>query len=288
MKSIKIFLAIPALLSLTYSPAQVKNAKTEAVKIYGNCGMCETTIEEAGHLKKVAEVDWDKDTKMATLVYDTIKTNREEILKRIALAGYDSEAFLAPDDAYASLPGCCQYDRGEKSNLGTSEEMEDHAVHHNGTQGATTGALPQAANQLQSVFDGYFELKDALVKSDADLASEKASGLVTAINGVDMSKLSEDEHTALMGAMKDLKTAAGDIAETTDLADQRDYFMALSGKMYALQKSAKQDTPVYYQHCPMANDGKGAHWLSKENAIKNPYYGSAMLTCGKTVETIER
>jgi hypothetical protein len=37
----------------------------------------------------------------------------------------------------------------------------------------------------------------------------------------------------------------------------------------------------------MFNDGKGANWLSKENAIKNPYYGSSMLSCGKTTETIK-
>ena len=37
----------------------------------------------------------------------------------------------------------------------------------------------------------------------------------------------------------------------------------------------------------MANGGKGANWLSKENAVKNPYYGSQMLTCGSTVETIK-
>jgi hypothetical protein len=28
------------------------------------------------------------------------------------------------------------------------------------------------------------------------------------------------------------------------------------------------------------------HWLSSEKAIKNPYYGSAMLTCGEVTETI--
>ncbi|RYF82932.1 MAG: DUF3347 domain-containing protein, partial [Chitinophagaceae bacterium] len=36
-------------------------------------------------------------------------------------------------------------------------------------------------------------------------------------------------------------------------------------------------------YCPM----KKALWLSNEKAIKNPYYGSAMLTCGKVTETIE-
>jgi len=70
-------MAITLLLSITIANAQIKNAKTEKVKIYGNCGMCETTIEKAGNLKKVAQVDWDKDTKMATLTYDSTKTNQD-------------------------------------------------------------------------------------------------------------------------------------------------------------------------------------------------------------------
>ncbi len=83
MKSLKkIVMAITLLLSFTVSNAQIKNAKTETVKINGNCGMCETTIEKAGSLKKIANVDWNKDTKMATLTYDAKKTNQDEILKR--------------------------------------------------------------------------------------------------------------------------------------------------------------------------------------------------------------
>ena len=76
----KIVVAISILLSYTISNAQIKNAITEEVKIYGNCGMCEKTIEEAGNSKKIAQVDWNKDTKMATLTYDAKKTNKDEIL----------------------------------------------------------------------------------------------------------------------------------------------------------------------------------------------------------------
>ena len=49
-------------------------------------------------------MDWNKDTKIATITYDEKKTNQDEILKRIALSGYDSDKFLAPDDVYAKLP----------------------------------------------------------------------------------------------------------------------------------------------------------------------------------------
>ncbi len=145
----------------------------------------------------------------------------------------------------------------------------------------------QEIHQLKAVFDSYFALKDALVKSDGNLASSKAKELLTAINTVEMSKLTNDEHSVWMKVMKDLSFDTENIEATKDVGHQRDRFMSLSKNMYELTKVSKSETPVYYQHCPMANEGKGANWLSKDNAIKNPYYGSQMMTCGKTVETIK-
>lgn len=281
MKSIKILVAITLLLSFTACNAQIKNAKTETVKINGNCGMCKSTIEKAGNIKKVAQVDWNKDTKTAVLTYDSTKTNQDEILKRIALAGYDSDQFLAPDDVYAKLPECCQYERVNKpvAKAESKTETHDHSSH-------TASTEMQEVNQLKSVFNNYFSVKDALVKSDANTTSTKAKELLTALDAVQMNKLSNEEHTVWMKVMKDLAFDAGHIAETKDVAHQRDHFMSLSKNMYELIKVSNQETPVYYQHCPMANKGKGANWLSKENAIKNPYYGSQMLTCGSTVEKL--
>jgi hypothetical protein len=112
MKSItKGLIAVTLLLSAVVSNAQIKNSKTDTVKIFGNCGMCETKIEKAGTQKNIAAVDWDKNTKMATLIYDSKITNKEEILKRIALVGYDSEKVYAEETAYRALPSCCQYVR---------------------------------------------------------------------------------------------------------------------------------------------------------------------------------
>ena len=48
------------------------------------------------------------------------------------------------------------------------------------------------------------------------------------------------------------------------------------------------DQPFYVQHCPMAFDNAGANWLSEESAIRNPYFGDAMLTCGSTIDTLSR
>lgn len=287
MKSIKILMAIAALLSFTACNAQIKNARTETVKIYGNCGMCKSTIEKAGNVKNVAKVDWNKDTKMATVTYNANKTNQDEILKRIALSGYDSDKFLAPDEVYSKLPECCQYDRVNKMAMSKKEVKEEIKVHNHSGMVEKQIETKQKVDQLKVLFDNYFALKDALVKSDGTLTSAKANELLTSINAVKMGELSEEEHTVWMKVMKELAMDAEHIKETKDLNHQRDHFMSLSKNMYALIKVSKPDEPVYYQHCPMANNGKGANWLSRENAVKNPYYGSQMLTCGKTVETIQ-
>lgn len=279
----KISAATILVFSFSSCNAQIKNAKTERVKIYGNCEMCEKTIETEGNIKKVAYVEWNKDSKMATITYDSTKTNQDEILKRIALAGYDSDKFLAPDDVYSKLAGCCQYERVNKTAIVSTVVIEDHSMHNQENAIETK----QEVNQLKTIFENYFALKDALIKSDGKLASTLAKDLLININAVKMDKLSLEEHKVWMKVLSDLKSNTEKISATTSVEKQRSTFMDLATNFYDLLKVSKQDNPIYYQNCPMYNDGKGANWLSKENAVKNPYYGSQMLTCGKTVETIK-
>ncbi|WP_144893832.1 DUF3347 domain-containing protein [Flavobacterium tiangeerense] len=294
----KTWVAITVLLSFTVSNAQIKSSVTETVKIFGNCGMCETAIEKAGNIKNIATVDWNEDTKMATVTYDSKKTNPDEILKSIALSGYDSEKFLAPDNVYSNLPGCCQYDREAKIDVKTEPKKEiaaeNHSEHANHSESTTVEAKKLSAsiqametNPLKAVFDNYFEVKNALVKTDGNAASTKAKELLSAINAVKMETLNTDQHTVWMKVLKTIKVDTQIIANTKDAKKQRDHFDTLSSNIYALIKVSKQKTPTYYQYCPMANNGKGANWLSKENTVKNPYYGSMMLSCGKVVETIK-
>ncbi len=272
------------MLSVVACKAQIKNAYSETVKIYGNCEMCETTIEKAGNIRKIAEVDWNEETKMATLTFDSKKTSRDEILKRIALAGYDSDSYLAPYDTYSQLASCCQYERKvtltkeSETAIVSKNEIHEHVV---------MVEQKQEVQQLKAVFDNYFGLKDALVKTDGSLASSKATSLLSAIGAVKMEKLTSEEHNVWMKVVKDLGFNSEHIANTKDPVHQREHFIPLSKNIYQLIKVSKQASPVYYQFCPMANDGKGANWLSKENTVKNPYYGSMMLTCGSTIETIK-
>jgi len=287
MKAI-ILMAVVGLLSTTPLQAQIKNAKTETVKVNGDCGMCETTIEKVGNKKNQNKTDWDADTKLAIITYDSKKTGLDAILKNIALSGYDNVSYLAPDEAYAKLPGCCQYKRDKKAVVKTITEPTTDAMGSLPNHTGHTAMDMQQTSQLTAVFDNYFALKDALVKTDGTTASAKAAAMLTALDAVEMGKLKMEEHTVWMKIEKDLKTDAQHIKENKDTEHQREHFISLSKNMYELIKTAKPAETVYYQFCPMANDGKGANWLSKESVIKNPYYGSQMLSCGKVVETIKQ
>lgn len=264
-----------ALASVVVSYAQIKNPITENVKIYGSCTMCKKKIENAGNLKNVANVTWDDKTQLATLLYDTKKTNQNEIVKRIALAGYDSDTFLAPDKTYFKLDKCCQYDRPKKEivNAATPKfEISGIKMTEN-----------QEPSQLNALFENYFVLKDALVKTDGNSASEKAKEMLSAINAVKMESLKTSEHLVWMKVVKDIKAATKSISENQDIEKQRNVFNSLSKGVYELIKVSKPSETVYYEYCPM----KKMNWLSKENTIKNPYFGSMMLSCGSVVETIK-
>lgn len=281
------------MLSTTSCVAQkIKNQKTETVHIYGNCGMCKNTIEKAGNKRKVAKVEWNKETKMATISYDSLQTNKDEILKRIALVGYDNERFVSPDDIYNNLPNCCQYKRAKKK-VGTTEtkkQMSENQIKHTHSDtmnGTESMAKTVKTNDLKLVFESYFDLKNSLIQSDGILASTKAKQLLQSLENVQMNDLKMDVHMVWMKVMKALISDTQNITDSKDEKTQRKHFISLSENMYKLLKVEKYEVPVYYQHCPMANDGKGANWLSTENAIKNPYYGSMMLNCGKVVETIK-
>ncbi len=283
-------MVITVLLSYTMSFAQIKNVKTETVKIYGSCEMCKANIEKAGNIKNISSVEWNKDTQMATLSYDAKKTNDEEILKRIALAGYDNGKFLAPDDAYNKLESCCQYKR-ELKPASTDKEQgmkmnNEHGNHDHSKMTQSGNTENKNVSQLSRVFDNYFSLKDALVNTDAGTSSAKAASLVKAIQNVEMGKLSNEAHMVWMKVLNELTAQAEKIAAAKDISKQRDTFALLSENIYALAKVSKQEEPLYYNHCPMFNNGKGANWLSKEETIKNPFYGSKMLSCGSVQETI--
>ncbi|MBK8788549.1 MAG: cation transporter [Chitinophagaceae bacterium] len=112
MKTVSLFAAIIfSLFSISTSTAQT--AKTETIKVWGNCGMCKTTIEKAAKKAGAKTANWNEDSKELKVSYTENKTSSAKIQEAIAKSGYDTQDFIGIKSAYDNLPGCCKYDRKE-------------------------------------------------------------------------------------------------------------------------------------------------------------------------------
>jgi len=143
--------------------------------------------------------------------------------------------------------------------------------------------------QLNSVYNEYINLKDALVKEDSKGASESVKSLLNNLTRVDMKLLSNNKaHNHWMSLEKEIKSSATSISETSDIKAQRDHFKHLSSHLINAVQLFGVNEKVYLEFCPMADNNKGAFWLSKEEKVINPYFGDAMLTCGEVKQIIEQ
>lgn len=117
MKTLSLFAAILfSIFSINISTAQT--AKTETIKVWGNCGMCKTTIENAAKKAGAKTADWNEESKELKVTYAANKTSSAKIQEAIAKSGYDTQDFTAIQSAYDNLHGCCKYDR--KADAGAS------------------------------------------------------------------------------------------------------------------------------------------------------------------------
>lgn len=118
MKTVKIVLAtmIVAVWGIIayaqkHDHSKMAATKTVAIKVWGNCELCKERIEKAAKIDGVSKADWNVDTQKLTLVYNPSEVTSDDVQKRIASVGYDTEKFKANDKAYSSLPSCCRYVR---------------------------------------------------------------------------------------------------------------------------------------------------------------------------------
>ncbi|HET56227.1 MAG TPA: copper chaperone [Ignavibacteria bacterium] len=135
-KSFVLFLSL-LMLSVINISAQEEVVKiTTEFKVFGNCGMCEERIEKVLMVDGVESASWDKETKMATVVYVKGKVTEDQLHKNVAEVGHDTEKYKASDEVYSKLPGCCKFDRTEdvkKENDHKDHKHSDsHDTHHKG------------------------------------------------------------------------------------------------------------------------------------------------------------
>ncbi|WP_312207204.1 DUF3347 domain-containing protein [Epilithonimonas hominis] len=140
----------------------------------------------------------------------------------------------------------------------------------------------QAQNfSIAPIIKDYLALKNALVADNDKAAANAGKQLFTTLKNVDMKSIPANKHKEYMDIAENAKENAEHIGDNTGKIDhQREHLASLSKDVSDLITLFGTTQKLYQDYCPMYNDGKGAVWISEAKTIKNPYYGSKMLTCG--------
>ncbi|MCP4054219.1 MAG: DUF3347 domain-containing protein [Mesoflavibacter sp.] len=166
------------------------------------------------------------------------------------------------------------HDHGKMEKNGKKMDKMDHGKMMNMNSDA----------KAEAILNDYFSLKDALVADDSKKAAEAGSKLVVSLKAFDKSNYTAEEQKELTDIIEDATEHAEHIAKS-DIGHQREHFKTLSKDITDMVAITGAKNTLYEQFCPMYD--KGSAWLSTKEEVRNPYYGSKMLKCGKVQKTIQ-
>jgi len=155
------------------------------------------------------------------------------------------------------------------------QELETITINTSEKKQYTAAATEVKFNdpKVADVYQGYINLKTALVNSDRAATAMSSSEIMTAFSNI--------------GADEAILTAAQAIAESEDIEQQRKAFVIITESVEKMLDGAIESGVIYKQFCPMAFDFEGGFWLSNSKEIYNPYFGDKMLRCGKVDSEIK-
>lgn len=145
----------------------------------------------------------------------------------------------------------------------------------------------QAKFSIDKIVTNYLALKNALTKDDTKAAASSGKTLYATFNAVKTNTIDAKLKKDYLDIAESAKENAEHIGDNAGKLDhQREHFVLLSKDVNDLIKLFGTKQKLYQDYCPMADDGKGAIWISEFKDIKNPYQGSKMLTCGSMKKTL--
>jgi hypothetical protein len=138
-------------------------------------------------------------------------------------------------------------------------------------------------SDAQRVLTDYMALKDALVETNKGEAAKAGNKLNNTLSEFDVSSYTAEQQKELKDFLSDAKEHAEHIGKS-EMDQQREHFKTLTKDIMDMVAITGTENTLYQQFCPMYDGGSA--WLSMNKDIKNPYYGSKMLTCGKVQKEI--
>lgn len=177
----------------------------------------------------------------------------------------------------------------ESNNKSQADHEKAHSeMTDNKTQEKATHAnekVPVNHKISIKIIDSYLLIKNGLVADSKPKASQGAETMLAAFTNMDLAHLPETTLQQYMEIHESAKEHAEHIKKSS-IDHQREHFEILTTDVIDLVALLGTDKTLYQDFCPMANNNKGAFWLSEIEEIKNPYYGAKMLSCGTVKKQI--
>lgn len=184
-----------------------------------------------------------------------------------------------------TVMACKDSKNGKNNNESTIEINHDHSVMNHDNMNTSNSVMDsdvQNSNTKQLLGD-YMQLKDALVASNKEEAAKAGKKLENTLIAFSVTNYNSEQQNELKDIIEDAKEHAEHIGRS-EIDHQREHFKILSKDIIDLVVITGTDTTLYQQFCPMYD--KGSSWLSMSKDIKNPFYGSKMLACGRVEKQI--
>lgn len=173
----------------------------------------------------------------------------------------------------------------DSMNHSGDENME---MNHQNMENDNTMGGDQKTSKATAILDNYLQLKNALVADNSEAAATAGKTLFEDLGKFDQSSIVEAQKQEVIEIIDDAREHAEHISTNSGKMDhQREHFETLSKDVEDLIAITGTDRKLYQTFCPMYNNKKGAIWLSETKEIKNPYYGSKMMTCGTVQKEIQ-
>ena len=196
----------------------------------------------------------------------------------IAILALVTVAFMSCKD------GNKEHDNSDGHHEDANSAMSREMPHEEGKDTNQDMAINDNQDaKAEAILNDYFNLKDALVNDDNSKAKELGNTLTNSLKAFDTSKYADEEKPELKDIIEDATEHAEHISES-DIKHQREHFKVLSKDITDMVAITGTKSKLYVQFCPMY-DG-GTSWLSMKEEVRNPYYGSQMLKCGKVQREI--
>ncbi|MHB1108403.1 MAG: DUF3347 domain-containing protein [Lutibacter sp.] len=169
-------------------------------------------------------------------------------------------------------------------NHSDDENME---MNHQNMQNDNTMDGSQKSSKISAILDNYLQIKNALVADDTEKVATAGKNLYTSFDQFDSSSIVEAQKKEVNEILDAAREHAEHISGNSGkMEHQREHFEILSKDVEDLIAITGTDRKLYQTFCPMYNNKKGAIWLSEYKEVKNPYYGSKMMTCGTVKKEI--